>query len=298
MNILVIAMLAVVQGAAELLPVSSSAHIVLLEKLLGLDPTSPGMTFLLVMLHTGTMIAVLVFFWPRWRRLLSRGNPERRVFVSMVIYATIATGVVGLALQALVEDVVLGGKAGAAIENLFGNLWIIATALGAVGVLIIVAGFLTRKGPGEDLQRAPGNLPDRQDSMVISVLIGAVQGLALPFRGFSRSGSTISVGLLTGLRRSYAEDFSFALALVLTIPVIVREALRLRQLSPGSVASGLTAFPVVTGLIGMVLAFGAGLVAIRWLSAWLERGRWSFFGFYCIALSAVIFTLAGTGIIA
>ena len=77
MSILIIAVLAVVQGTAELLPISSSAHIVLLEKLFGLDPTSPEMTFLLVMLHTGTMIAVLVYFWPRWSKLLSRKNPER-----------------------------------------------------------------------------------------------------------------------------------------------------------------------------------------------------------------------------
>ncbi len=292
MHILVIALLAIVQGAAELLPISSSAHVILLEKIFGLDPTSPEMTFLLVMLHTGTMIAVLVYFWSRWSRLLSRQNSERWTFVWMLIAATIATAVVGLGLQVVIEHFVLGGKSGAAVENIFGNLWIIATGLAVVGVLIICAGFLP--GSGEK----PGEKPPRLEGTTLrAVLIGAVQGLALPFRGFSRSGSTISVGLLTGLTRGYAEEFSFALALILTIPVVGREALRLRHLPPGT-SHALTTFPVLTGLIGMVLSFAAGLAAIRWLSAWLEKGKWGYFGFYCLALSGLIFALAGTGVIA
>ena len=215
----------------------------------------------------------------------------------MVIYATITTGVVGLCAQFIIEDLVLWGKAGGAVESLFGNLWIIATALAAVGVLIISAGFLSKKDPNGDPRRPPISPPSAQDSTAVSVLIGAVQGLALPFRGFSRSGSAISVGLLTRLSRGYAEDLSFALALVLTIPVVGRETWRLQQLSSGSKYT-LTTFPVVTGLIGMLLSFGAGLVAIRWLSAWLEKGRWSYFGIYCLALSTVIFVLSGTRVIA
>ena len=66
MNYLQIFILAVVQGAAELLPVSSSAHVIVVEKLMGLDPTSPQLTLLLVMLHTGTMFAVIAYFWKSW----------------------------------------------------------------------------------------------------------------------------------------------------------------------------------------------------------------------------------------
>ena len=65
----VIAVLALIQGAAELLPVSSSAHVILAQRAMGMDPSQPRQVFLLVMLHTGTMFAVLVYFWPRWRRL-------------------------------------------------------------------------------------------------------------------------------------------------------------------------------------------------------------------------------------
>src|ERR1700743_3166896 len=67
MNSLNILVLAIVQGIAELLPVSSSAHVIVAEKLLGLDPTTPQMTLLLVMLHTGTMLAVITYFWKTWR---------------------------------------------------------------------------------------------------------------------------------------------------------------------------------------------------------------------------------------
>ena len=67
MSLLDVIVLAILQGLAELLPVSSSAHVIVAEKLMGLDPSSPPMTLLLVMLHTGTMFAVIVYFWHKWR---------------------------------------------------------------------------------------------------------------------------------------------------------------------------------------------------------------------------------------
>src|SRR5262249_34289264 len=108
-----IALLAVIQGAAELLPVSSSAHVILAEKLMGLDPSKPELTFLLVMLHTGTMFAVLFYFWPRWKVLLwpapaadgelsVRSSPLWH-FVKMVVVATAVTGIVGLGLKFAIE---------------------------------------------------------------------------------------------------------------------------------------------------------------------------------------------------
>ena len=67
MNLIHVIIVAIVQGLAELLPVSSSAHVIVAEKLLGMSPEAPEMTLLLVMLHTGTMFAVIVYFWQRWR---------------------------------------------------------------------------------------------------------------------------------------------------------------------------------------------------------------------------------------
>jgi undecaprenyl-diphosphatase len=281
MNLLHIFILAVVQGAAELLPVSSSAHVIVAAKLLGLDPTSPEMTLLLVMLHTGTMFAVVVYFWNSWREGFFASAERFRESAVLIVVATAVTGVVGIALKTVIERVVLGHVPHAEIELLFGNLALIAAALAAAGVLIVVAGVFARRSPDGKL------LGIRE-----SVWIGAVQGLCLPFRGFSRSGATISAGLLLGIARTRAEEFSFALAVVLTPPVVAREVIRLLKAHAALPARGAT----LTGLfypslLGMVLSFVAGLLALRWLSSWLERGRWQLFGIYCLAASGVVFLL-------
>jgi undecaprenyl-diphosphatase len=144
MSFLHIVVLAAIQGAAELLPVSSSAHVIVAEKLMGLDPSSPELTFLLVMLHTGTMFAVLVYFWKRWAKLLSTGLS----FIRAVIIATAVTGVVGLTLKVLIEKIVLEkilGHSKGEVETLFQYLPLIALNLFVVGAYIIYAGIRARK---------------------------------------------------------------------------------------------------------------------------------------------------------
>src|SRR5271168_4909354 len=98
--------LAVVQGACELLPVSSSAHVIVAEKLMGLDPTTPAMTLLLVMLHTGTMMAVIVFFWSSWKENFFKSPQVIGETVKLIIVATVATGFVGLLLKVLIEKII------------------------------------------------------------------------------------------------------------------------------------------------------------------------------------------------
>jgi undecaprenyl-diphosphatase len=129
-------------------------------------------------------------------------------------------------------------------------------------------------------------------------IIGAVQGLALPFRGFSRSGTTISAGMLSGVPRDAAETFSFALAVVLTPAVVGYEALRLIKASHAASAAGLPMdlhASVVSSLIGMLFSFFAGLIALKWLSAWLEAGKWYLFGIYCLVASVVVYILFTKG---
>ncbi len=109
----------------------------------------------------------------------------------------------------------------AEIELLFGNLALIASSLAAVGLLIIYAGLY-----GNRSGRA-GLLGFKESSW-----IGAIQGFCLPFRGFSRSGATISIGLMNGINKTRAEEFSFALAVVITPPIILREAIRLLKSHP------------------------------------------------------------------
>ena len=95
-HILQIILLGFVQGAAELLPISSSAHVIVAEKLMGLDPSAPDMTFLLVMLHTGTMLAVLVYFWRSWKQHYFSSTRKLTHVAINVITATVITVVLGL----------------------------------------------------------------------------------------------------------------------------------------------------------------------------------------------------------
>lgn len=284
MSLLQVIILAVVQGLAELLPVSSSAHVILAEKLMGIDPTAPEMTLLLVMLHTGTMLAVIVYFWRRWARAFFQNAAEFKQFVIALILATVFTGIVGGALIEVIEKIVFRHEPHAWLEELFGRLDLIAAALAAAGILILVAGLRERRAQGSD--PSAGEVTPKQ-----SVWIGAVQGLCLPFRGFSRSGATISTGMLRGVPRRRAEDFSFALAVVLTPAADAREALRLIQTQHGELGA-LVHSAIMHSLLGALFAFVAGLLALKWLSSWLETGRWYLFGIYCLVAAGVVMWLA------
>jgi undecaprenyl-diphosphatase len=235
---------------------------------MGLDPSAPEMTFLLVALHTGTTFAVLLYFWPRWKVRWNAGAARA------LVIATGCTGVVGLVLKKIIEKTLLHGAPKAEIEALFSNMPLVAGALAFAGILILIAGLRDGGAPN-------GELSDKDAGW-----IGAVQGLCLPFRGFSRSGATISTALLLKLPRALAEDFSFTLAVILTPPVVAREGLRLIKASGG--LGFLTPSLFLPGLVGMVLSFAAGLLALRWLSSWLEKGRWIYFGIYCLVASAAM----------
>jgi len=236
---------------------------------------------MLVMLHTGTMFAVIVYFWRQWRRTYFRSSGTFSLIAVRLIWATILTGIVGVIMMKVIEKTLLKGIPHAQIEDLFNHLEWIWPALAAAGILILIAGIFTRDESIED--RHEPSLPQ-------SGLIGAVQGLCLPFRGFSRSGATISTGMLAGVARERAETFSFALAVILTPPVVAREVWRLVKAQ--HITGGLNlASAMVPGLIGMVCSFLAGLIALKWLSRWLEGGRWYIFGLYCLAASAAVFYL-------
>jgi undecaprenyl-diphosphatase len=279
-------LLAIVQGLAELLPVSSSAHVVVAEKLLGLDPSAPDMTLLLVMLHTGTMFAVIVYFWKQWRETYFRNRETFKRYAMLLIVATVVTGIVGFALMKIIEKTAFRGEPKAEVELLFSHLELIAPALAAAGILILIAGLYERSRAELNI-----NLHDVDHLTTAKAgLIGAVQGLCLPFRGFSRSGATISTGILAGIPKLRAEEFSFALAVILTPPVVAREALRLvtseHTQTPGALHAAL-----LTSLLGAVFAFLAGLLALKWLSSWLEKGQWYLFGIYCLVAAAGIYGL-------
>jgi undecaprenyl-diphosphatase len=319
-NIPKILILAVIQGVTELLPVSSSAHVIVAEKLMGLDPTKPEMTLLLVMLHAGTMLAVIVFFWNSWKANFLTSQKVFLESVKFIIMATIATGFVGLLLKVLIEKILLKGVSHPEVELLFGNLPLISAALAAVGVLILWAGYKdhnrvlipdTRRSSGQHsifrrggpcvrpMERAETSSASTCPIMdpKAALLMGMVQGICLPFRGFSRSGATISTGLILGVEKRRVEDFSFALAVILTPPVILMEALRFLKVQHAHAHHGTSVIGLfLPSLMGMVLSFISGILALQWLSNWLERGRWYLFGIYCLCASGVIFFLHCQGL--
>lgn len=281
MNFFQVLILGLVQGAAELLPVSSSAHVIVAEKLMGLDPSSPEMTFLLVMLHTGTMFAVIVYFWKSWLVHYFSDTDRLRETASNIAAATVITAIIGLILQWVIEKIFMYGQAKAEVEDLFSNLPLIGGALLVAGLLILYSGSREEKRPGA------GGI-----DVTSSIVIGAVQGLCLPFRGFSRSGGTISAGLLLGVERRQIEEFSFALAVVLTPIVVIKELWRLIKAHP-EITHGPALVKLLTpGLLGMVCSFAAGFLALKLLSQLLETGRWKYFGYYCLVAAGVVFSLA------
>ena len=245
-SLLKVLILAVVQGLAELLPVSSSAHVVVAEKLMGMDPSSPEMTLVLVMLHTGTMFSVIVYFWSQWKQAYFTTAHAMKRFVVRAAWATVLTGVVGYPIIEIIERTAFKGHSKGEIEMLFSRLDLVAPALLAAGLLILISGLRERSAA----QGAKEARPEYERSIVLAGdnvtfsqagWMGAVQGLCLPFRGFSRSGATISTGLLTGASRLRAERFSFALAVILTPLAIAREALRLEKAKPRGGAVGAAA---------------------------------------------------------
>jgi undecaprenyl-diphosphatase len=172
MKLLYVVILALVQGLAELLPVSSSAHVVVAEKLMGLDPSLPEVTFLLVMLHSGTMVAVIVYFWKLWRKAFFANVETFKRSALQLFLASAVTALVGALLIKGVEKIWLRGTPNAEVEQLFSHLKIIAPALALVGVLILVAGILERRS-------SPPANPD-------GAALGLTQaGLSARCRGFA-----------------------------------------------------------------------------------------------------------------
>ena len=282
MSYLHLVILAIVQGFAELLPVSSSAHVIAAAKLMGEKPSDPHFTLLLVMLHTGTMFAVIVYFWRAWKRAFFSSQFARNTFIVQIVIATGITGVIALVMKKVIESYLqkhhpLADKA--QIEDLFDNLRLISTSLAAAGVVILLSSMRTLRRGGRD-----------KLNVLDSVAIGTIQGFCLPFRGFSRSGATISVGLMRGVSKERAEEFSFALAVVLTPVVVAIETLRLLH-----ERASLSIHDFAPSLLGMVFSFIAGLIALKLLSRVLANGAWWIFGVYCLLAAGVVYYMATQG---
>jgi undecaprenyl-diphosphatase len=262
--------LGIVQGLTEFLPISSTAHLRIVPALL--DWPDPGAAFTAIV-QLGTMLAVLVYFWREILQISAawvRGIVDREVRAGAeyriawyVIFATIPIGVLGLAFSDQIET---GAR----------NLWLIASTLVTLGLVMLVADRTSKRNRDEEHL----NLGD-------GLLIGLAQAAAL-VPGVSRSGATITAGLFRGLTREAAARFSF----LLSIPAVVFSGLfEARKIGdPGGPPIG------VTGL-ATLLAFVVGYASIAWLLRYLSRHSTAVFVGYRVLLGAVLFALLATNVI-
>jgi len=254
-------LLAVVQGLTEFLPVSSSGHLVLLQHWTG---SFDGDVFLDVVLHMGTLMAVLVVYRREARRLLTFDAAAVQYLVALAV-GTLPAVAVGL----LFKD---------AIEALFAAPRAAAVALVVTGLIL----FSTRR-TSSGVLRLPGGWHPVAPPLHKALLIGCAQALAI-VPGISRSGSTIAASLWLGLARDEAARFSF----LLSVPAIAG-ALVLHLLHGDIVSeAGTTSL-----LLGAVVAFLVGLVAIRLTALMVVQRHFWKFAFYCLPVGIVCYFLLG-----
>ena len=244
-----IAILAIVQGIAEFLPISSSGHLVVLNELFG---TGKGSLELNIILHLGTLLAILVFYR---RRILDLLTVDRRV-IPLLLAGTIPAAVVGVILKKN-------------FESILEQALVAGIMLPITGAMLL---WLRRMDEGEQEYQ--------EISYFNAILIGFAQAFAI-LPGISRSGSTIVAGVALGLKRQSAATFSFLLA----IPVIAgATVLELKDMLDGE---GSATAPWLL-IIGAAIAFAVGLVSLNWLVKWLEDGRLHYFAYWVIPLGLAV----------
>jgi undecaprenyl-diphosphatase len=276
MNFLTAVLLGVIEGVTEFLPVSSTGHLTVAEKLLGLPVDEPGVTAFTAIIQVGAILAVILYFRRDIGRLAAaffRGLVNRDArqehdyrFAGYVIAGSVPIGIVGF----LLRDVVSGPLR---------NLWIVVAGLiGWSVVMAIAERVASRKRPEESLTL--------RDALVIGVL----QCVAL-IPGVSRSGATISAGLFRGLDRVAATRISFFLAIPALVAAGAYEGLSQASAVSDSVGWGPT-------LLATVVSFAVAYVSIAWLLRLVSRHSITVFIWYRVALGLLVAVLLATGVVA
>jgi undecaprenyl-diphosphatase len=264
--------LGIVEGLTEFLPISSTGHLTIAEKLLRLQIDDPAITGFTAVIQVGAIAAVIVFFWRdlwrilvAWLRGLVRADRRREFdyrFGWYIIVGSIPIGIVGVLGRGL-------------ITGPLRSLWVVAIALLAWSAVMVAAEWVARQERGE------GDV-----TLVDSIVIGIVQCAAL-VPGVSRSGATISTGLFRGLDRVTATRLSF----FLSIPALVAAGLyELKDALHGSVGAA----PLV---VGTVVSFVVAYVAVAWLLRFVAHHSIVWFVGYRVALGVALVALLAGGVI-
>ncbi|HSM33604.1 MAG TPA: undecaprenyl-diphosphate phosphatase [Anaerolineae bacterium] len=260
----------IVQGLTEFLPVSSSAHLIVLPRVLGWDDALINSPEFVVMLHMGTLAALLLYFWrdvlvllaAAWAMLRERslgGDPDRKLALVLLV--------------SVIPAAIFGLVAGEAIEGFFYDVVIVIPFIlvAGAGILWLAERFGTRE---HELEQA---------GFADAAVIGIAQALAL-LPGISRSGITISAGLLRGLKREAAARFAFLMG----IPIIAGAGLwKTRTIVNGDAGD----IDVAVLLAGVVAAALSGWLAIGFLLRYLRRHSTGIFIAYRLVAAAVLLAL-------
>jgi undecaprenyl-diphosphatase len=262
-----------VQGLTEFLPISSTAHLRLVQAWLNPHVDQAGFTAFTAVIQLGTVAAVVLFFW---RELVQvavawlRGLLDRQVRDSLeyrmgwyLILATLPVGIFGLLFKNVIET---GAR----------NLWVLATALVVMALVLLVAELRGSKTRTEE-----------EISTTDAIVVGSAQALAL-IPGVSRSGSTIAAGLFRGLDRVTAARFSF----LLSVPAVVSSGLFEARKIGGSTAPGMGVTVLAT-----LISFVVGLASIAWLLRYIARHSTFIFIGYRIVLGVLLLGLLAGGAI-
>jgi undecaprenyl-diphosphatase len=271
MNYLDAIVLGIVEGLTEFLPVSSTGHLTIVEKMLGLEVDDPAVTGFTAVIQMGAIVAVIVYFakdiWNIIRTwVLGLVKPEYRGHRDFrmgwyVIVGTIPVGIVGLALK----DV---------IKNDLRSLWVVAFALLLWSAVMWAAERVGR----QDRSEKRLTLPD-------AVVVGIVQCVSL-IPGISRSGATISAGLFRGLDRVAATRLSF----FLSIPALLAAGIfELKDALGGDIGVGET-------VVGTVVSFVVAYASVAWLLKFVAHHPITWFVPYRVALGGVLIVLLATGV--
>lgn len=258
------ALFGVVEGITEWLPISSTGHMILLDKVVKLNVTPQFMEMFLVVIQLGAIMAVVLLYWNKLFPLSFKQKPVvKRKTLSLwgkIIVACIPAAIIGL----LFED---------QMYALFYNFQTVAIALIVFGVLFIVIENYNKK-------RTPVVTDIDKISYKTTFLIGLFQVIAAVFPGTSRSGATILGGILLGTSRTVAAEFTFFLA----VPVMLGASVL--KLSKFGLA--FTSLETAILWVGLIVSFVVSILAIKFLVGYIKKHDFKIFGWYRIVLGAIV----------
>jgi len=275
-NIVEAVLLGAVEGVTEFLPVSSTGHLTIVEKLLGLDIEAPDITAFTAIIQSGAVFATVIFLRKDLFRIIAawfkgllsadaRKDPDWR-FAWAVILGSIPIGIVGLAFQDQ-------------IETTLRSLWVVA------GALILWSGVMAFADHAATQVRHEDDTGWKD-----TLIIGVVQCLAL-IPGVSRSGATMSAGLLRDFDRVTVTKLSF----FLSIPALLGATVLQVHDEAGNIANGVG---WVNTLTATIVSFVVGFAAVAWLLKFVAKHTYSIFIAYRVVLGALLMVLLATDTIA